>query len=326
MSFKDSLVRSVSSAVAKSKFVLQKNSPEITLAAGILAGVGCVVLTVVASVKAVPVVNQCKEDVGTIKEECYDEANVEVMDACNKEIATVYVHTGLALAKLYAPALLAGAVSIGSILVSHRLLTKRNAAIGAALLTVTEGFKEYRDRVRNRFGEDVEKEIRYDIHDEEVERVEIDPVTGKKKKIKETVKVSKLGESDHSVYAKIFDEFNTNWSKDSEYNRIWLQGMQARLNDLLIANGYVFLNDVYDTLGFPKTQAGQVVGWKYKPNDPKHKGANFVDFGMFDTRYESRRDFVNGYERSIILDFNVDGDIWTDSPFAEDAKRKKIKE
>lgn len=34
---------------------------------------------------------------------------------------------------------------------------------------------------------------------------------------------------------------------------------------------------------------------------------NFIDFGVFDGDRPRARDFVNGYERSILLDFNVDG-------------------
>ena len=35
----------------------------------------------------------------------------------------------------------------------------------------------------------------------------------------------------------------------------------------------------------------------------------FVDFGIYDINKPKNRDFVNGYERTILLDFNVDGDI-----------------
>ena len=69
----------------------------------------------------------------------------------------------------------------------------------------------------------------------------------------------------------------------------------------------MFLNDVYEMLGIPKTKAGYVVGWIYDKNHPV--GDNEVDFGIFDMEREKNRDFVNGYERTILLDFNVDGNI-----------------
>ena len=67
------------------------------------------------------------------------------------------------------------------------------------------------------------------------------------------------------------------------------------------------LNEVYDMLGIPRTKAGQIVGWIYVEDHPN--GDNFVDFGIYDMNREKVRDFVNGYERTILLDFNVDGNI-----------------
>ena len=64
---------------------------------------------------------------------------------------------------------------------------------------------------------------------------------------------------------------------------------------------------MYDLLGIQRTSAGQVVGWIYDESNPI--GDNYVDFGIYDLHDEAKRNFVNGYERTILLDFNVDGDI-----------------
>ena len=113
---------------------------------------------------------------------------------------------------------------------------------------------------------------------------------------------------DYSDYARFFDVGNPNWEKDSEYNLMFLKRQQAYANDKLKANGYLFLNEVYDMLGIPKSKAGQVVGWIYDPENGS--GDNYVDFGIYNVNREAARDFVNGYERTILLDFNVDGNIW----------------
>lgn len=102
-----------------------------------------------------------------------------------------------------------------------------------------------------------------------------------------------------SPYARFFDEASANWVKDPEINHIFVQCQQNFANNLLIARGHLFLNEVYDMLGIDRSSAGQVVGWVISGD-----GDNFVDFGMFEAH--SAR-FVNGYERSILLDFNVDG-------------------
>ena len=111
----------------------------------------------------------------------------------------------------------------------------------------------------------------------------------------------------HSPYAKIFDEYNPNWEKSPEHNLFFLKSVQNFMNDKLRANGHVFLNEVYKELGFEDTKAGQVVGWIYDPENPN--GDNYIDFGIYDPKDEKARDFVNGYERVILLDFNVDGPI-----------------
>ena len=112
----------------------------------------------------------------------------------------------------------------------------------------------------------------------------------------------------YSDYARIFDDGCTGWSKNAEYNLMFLKQQQAYANTLLKNNGYLFLNEVYDMLGIPRSKAGQVVGWIYDEKNPI--GDNFVDFGIYDLYNEKARDFVNGYERSIVLDFNVDGNVW----------------
>ena len=89
---------------------------------------------------------------------------------------------------------------------------------------------------------------------------------------------------------------------------MFLRAQQQYANDKLIAQGHLFLNEVYDMLGLPRTKAGAIVGWVYDDNNAV--GDNFVDFGIYDVHRETARDFVNGYERSILLDFNVDGVIY----------------
>ena len=89
---------------------------------------------------------------------------------------------------------------------------------------------------------------------------------------------------------------------------MFLKHQQNYANEKLQKQGYLFLNDVYDMLGIPKTKAGQVVGWVYDEAHPDIYD-NFVDFGIYDLYNEKARDFVNGREKSILLDFNVDGNI-----------------
>ena len=217
-----------------------------------------------------------------------------------------YVQTGMKVAKLYAPSVILCASSLGCLLASNNILRKRNAALTAAYATIDKSFKEYRKRVSERFGDEVEKEIRYNIKAKEITTVDEDG-----NEVKETVKeveVDPNSPESYSDYARFFDESCAAWQNDAEYNLTFLKAQQQYANDLLKARGRLFLNEVYRMLGIDETKAGQVVGWVYNPDNPT--GDNFVDFGIYNMQRERVRAFVNGYEPNILLDFNVDGVIW----------------
>ena len=194
-------------------------------------------------------------------------------------------------------------------LASNNILRKRNVALAAAYTAVDRGFKEYRGRVIERFGEELDKELKYNLKAREVEEVVVDE-NGKETTVKKTIHTTDIDPSDpnsYSQYARFYDDGCTGWEKDSEHNLFFLKCQQNYANELLRSRGYLFLNEVYDMIGVPRSKAGQVVGWRYDEKNPT--GDNYVDFGIFDIHNEKSRDFVNGYERTILLDFNVDGEI-----------------
>lgn len=275
---------------------------------GVAGTVASAVMACKATTKIGGILEKTKEDVDTIHKYAGDDSLGEPYsdEDAKKDLALVYIQTGIKIAKLYGPSLLVGVVSITSILASNNILRKRNIAIAAAYTAIDKSFKEYRNRVIDRFGEEIERELKYNIKSKKFEEITIDEKTGKEKKTKTDVQIAEL--DGYSDYARFFDEASPCWEKDSEYNLTFLRAQQRYANDLLIARGRLFLNEVYDMLGIPRTKAGQVVGWVYDANNPI--GDNYVDFGMYDVNREKVRDFVNGYERVILLDFNVDGNIW----------------
>ena len=309
---KTELMNNVGRTFHKVGFQLQKKSPEILVGLGIVGVVASAVMACKATLKVNEIVEKTQDDLDRIHKseetgmtpagESYSK------DDCKKDLAITYVHTGMAFAKLYGPSVVLGAVSVTSILASHRILKKRNVALAAAYTAIDHSFKDYRKRVLDRFGEQVEKELRYNIKAKEIEETIVDD-KGKEKTVKKTVDAADEGwdPSQYSPYAKIFDELHPDWMKDAERNLFYLKARQSQANDMLKARGHLFLNEVYDMLGFERTKAGAVVGWVYDPDEPI--GDNFVDFGIFEIRRPEVRKFVNGYERAIILDFNVVGDI-----------------
>lgn len=284
-----------------------KHSPEILAGVGVVGVVGSLVMACKATTKLSDILDESKEQLDKIKEVAADPAYEEKysQDDAKKDTTITYVQTAMKVTKLYAPSVILCASSLGCLLASNNILKKRNAALSAAYMTVDKSFKEYRKRVADRFGEEVEKEIRYNIKAEEITKVDEDG-----NEVTETVKVMD-GTDDpnsYSDYARFFDESCAAWQNDAEYNLTFLKAQQQYANDLLKAKGRLFLNEVYRMLGIDETKAGQVVGWVYNPDNPT--GDNFVDFGIYNMQRERVRAFVNGYEPNILLDFNVDGVIW----------------
>lgn len=299
--------------ISRIGFQLKKHSPEILVAAGIVGAVGSAVLACKATLKVNDILEESKttiDKIHTATEKGVTEGGKEYGDQdSKKDLTIVYAQTGLKIAKLYAPAVILGGLSITSILASNNIMRKRNVALAAAYATVDQAFKDYRGNVIERFGEKVDRELKYNIKAEEIEETVVNE-KGKEKKVKNTVDMSDSSRPISSPYAVIFDESNPNWEKDPEYNKTFLIAQQNYWNDVLLIKKRVFLNDVLKSLGFEPTKAGQVVGWKYDPECGM--GDNYIDFGIFDVNRKPARDFVNGHERSIILDFNVDGDVWND--------------
>ena len=286
----------------------KKHSPEILVVAGVVGTVTSAVMACKATTKLDDILSESKENIDTIHYamENSEELPAEyTIDDGKKDLAIVYTQSALKVAKLYAPSVILGTLSITAILTSNNILRKRNIALAAAYTAVDKSFKEYRGRVVERFGKELDRELRYNIKAKEFEETVVDEKTGKEKKVKKTVEISELDQI--SDYAKFFCEGCINWTKDPEKNLVFLKRQQDYANERLKAEGFLFLNDVYDMLGIPRTKAGQIVGWIYDEKSPI--GDNFIDFGIYDTNRESVHNFVNGYERTILLDFNVDGNI-----------------
>lgn len=300
--------KSAAKFAGKAEFTIKKNSPEILLGAGIVGFVGTVVLACRATCRADEVlefhrkkikdINDAKEiaDADPEGEMSYD---VEIY---RQDKAIRYLKTTGNLAKLYAPTIAIGTLSLACILTSRNIMQKRYLGVVAAYNGLSAAFEEYRKRVRDEYGEGLDKHFRYGTTYEEL------PVydeNGKKTKEKEQVEKTETGmvmQTDDSC--RFFDSSNPNWDKNPTFSIMWLRGQQNILNDILHTRGHVFLNEVYDALGFPHTPQGAVLGWI------DGEGDDCIDFGLYDQNKESVRRFVNGVDNVIMLEFNHDGVIW----------------
>ncbi|MCR5432355.1 MAG: DUF6353 family protein [Lachnospiraceae bacterium] len=306
----NALIKSAGLAANKLGFKLQKKSPEILIVTGVIGVVAGTICACKATTKVSEIADVTRDTVKEINEAAEKGVTKAGKDYSEddkkKDLVITYTHAAIGYVKLYAPAALTMGVSLACIITSHRMLKKRNIALAAAYTTLDKSFKDYRSRVIDRFGEEIEKEIRYNIKAQEVEKTVTDE-NGKEKKVKETVNTVASGwnPADYSPYARLFDSTNIAWKKDPSQNSFYLKAIQAQANDRLRARGHLFLNEVYELLNYPLTDYGQVVGWVYDLKDPI--GDNFVDFGIFEVHTEDEvfGDPISGF----VLDFNVVGDI-----------------
>lgn len=314
---KSEIVNKASVIFSKTKFKLQKHSPEILVVAGVIGTVVGAIMACKATTKVNSILESASSDIDAVHDCMENKSLTEDYseEDGKKELMAVYAQTAVKFVKLYAPSVLIGALSITSILASNNMLRKRNVALAAAYATIDVGFKKYRNRVVERFGEQVDRELKYNLKVKKFKEKEVDPETGKEKKVEKTAFV--VNPSDISDYARFFEKYtvdedgnsivNPHWDENNEYNLMFLKAQENYANDLLRAKKRLFLNEVYEMLGLPRTKAGQIVGWVYDPDNPK--ADSYVDFGIYSDNL-SYSDYVNGFDPAILLDFNVDGNIW----------------
>lgn len=307
---KTDIMASVSRSLYKVGFKLKKHSPEILIVAGVIGIVTSTVMACKAATKVNDIVDETKDMVDKIHDAVENKKHTSdgdeyTQEVANKDLTIVYAQTGLKFVKLYGPSVAIGIASIGCIVGSNHILRKRNIALAAALTAMETSFKEYRGRLIDRFGKDLDRELRFGIKAKEVEEKVVDE-KGKETTVTKTVEVVDPN-AIHSIYSVVFCEGNSGWTRNAELNKVFLIQQQNYANDKLKLNGVLTLNEVYDMIGAPRTAYGQIAGWVY--TDDSSIGDNFVDFGIFDVNNEKACDFVNGYEKSIILDFNCIGNI-----------------
>lgn len=286
------------------KLGLRKVAPDLALIAGIAGGIVAVVEFCKKTREAIPVVDEYKSTATELVE-----SNKIAPDTENqKALVQETVKAGVELIKIYAKPAAMYAVSTGLIIYGHASLKSRNKALIAMYAGVANELRLFGQRVAERYGDEAAFELKHGIKTVEDEVTRIDEKTGKEitEKVQRKVCSDPTG---YSGYARFFDESCAGWKDDAEYNLEYLLDIQAECNEMLRRDGIFFLNQVYDKLDMKKTKAGQEVGWEFVPNGENEYGDNYIDFGLRDIWKPEVRDFVNGYNKVVLLDFNVDGKI-----------------
>lgn len=293
----------------RAELMLKKNSPEILLGVGIVTFIGTVVTACRATLRADEVLEYHKKkmkDIHDAKEIADQNPEDELVyddQLYRQDVGFQYLKTAGKMAKLYVPTVALGTVSLACILTSRNIMQKRYLGVVSAYNGLLSVHEMYRKRVREEYGEDMDKHFRYGTEYGTETIVDVDE-NGKKTKTK--VKTENTDQGliiPDSDTCRFFDSSNPNWDRNPNFSMMFLRGQQNYLNDLLHTRGHVFLNEVYDALGFDHTPQGGVLGWI------DGEGDDCIDFGLYDPNKEEVRRFVNGLDNVILLEFNHDGVI-----------------
>lgn len=284
---------SVTRVAHRTGLVVMKNLPTIMQVGGCVGFVGAVYSGCKASMKLESTLDRYRKDISEAKT---DKEKAKIKRTFAKEVVKLYMPTGTLVI-----------TSTCLVLGGHHIMSKRMAAVTSAYKLSEEAYNRYREKVRAEEG-GIERDQLYSHGYEMVDSVEVSKDQDGNETITKTKKWKKPDIPSPSIYARFFDEYSSEWTNNPEYNLNFLRAQQRYATNRLMARGHLFLNEVYEALGLPHTQAGAVVGWIYDPKDPTRD--NVVDFGIYDKNDQLKRDFVNGVERSILLDFNVDGVIY----------------
>lgn len=304
-------------------FWAKKNSPTILVVTGIVGAAASVILACKETTKVEGIVKESNEKIAEVKNKMNDDnllANKEYSEKDGKkDLTKEYLKLGLKVTKNYLPSIALFSLSMTSILTSHKILKGRNLALAAAYSAVDNSFRSYRNRVKNKFGDEVEKEIFNNVYEDKTVVTKKNK-NGEEIEKEETMKIAHPACED-DIYRLVYNEACNGWTKDGASNISYLQYLENQLNAKLRAQGYLFLKDVYDELGVEKgwltdkqILASRVVGWIYDTNDPTRD--NWVSFGIDDREGNLNKETAalrRRNERNIWLEFNPDGDILTNS-------------
>ena len=300
----------------KAQLTVRKHSPEILMVAGVIGTVAGAVMACKETLELEDVLDECKQEKMDLEEQ-YAMCEEYSEDALKKDQVKLTFKQAAKIVKLYAPSVIMEVTSIGVIFASNDIMRKRNASMAAAYATLNSMYKRYRQNVIESYGEEVDKDMRFGVKHEKVTEIDED---GNKVKIDARIvdlDNTALAISDYSRFfqagCKGFD------ASSGRYNLLYLKGIQAMFNNKLIADGYVMLNDVYRELGFDTIPEGWSIGWVYDETNPI--GDNYIDFGLYEARNKNQR-AVNDWEPVILMDFNVDGNLYEDPKLYSLLKKK----
>ena len=282
---------------SKAKFWASRHAPELLTAAGVAGFGGTIYLACKGTIKAQEIIAEEENNKNLIESVTISDKYTEEDKKNDLIVSKVNKIKGIGMA--YIPAFICGSLTVSCFLGSDYILRKRNIALVAAYNVLDDGFKSYRKRVVDKYGEDEDSRLNGNLVSEKISITEIGE-DGKKHKKKVDVDVLN---GEPSGYTFVYDNQHAMVNvSDPITVRSNLEAAENHATELLQARGYITLNEVLRGIGLHETSAGQIVGWQTKGN-----GDGYVDFGI-----KQIRTCIDDEGLAYLLDFNVDGPIYQD--------------
>ena len=239
--------------LAKSvKHNVGKYTPQILMGVGIAGMVTTTVLAVKATPKAMLLMNEAQREKGS--------------DLTVKEKIQVAW-------KPYIPAVATGVISVGCLIGSSNVSTRRTAAIATAYKLSETALSEYKDAVIETIGEKKEKQIKEKVASEKIKNNPVD-----------SSQVVITGGGDTLCYDTISGRY---FKSDIEK----IKKVENEINYTLRNDDYISLNYLYDRLGLANTSIGEDLGW------------NIDRDGYLEFNFGSH--IADNGQPCIVLDYNV---------------------
>ena len=283
---------------------MKKHSPELMFIAGTLSMGAAIVSAFKARPKYDEVMENHKNELAR-RRSAIEIANAredgdEVYPVENRlgDRIAIGMKTGMKLAVVFSKTALLGGVALGFFFGYGKIYKTWFAAAAAKAAMESKKFKALQAATLAEVGEEGMEDIKNRVFKEAAEdHFAIDEEGNR-------AVVISLDPNDDYRFCKWFDETNP-WFRegDPEANLNYLNNKLKLLNVRLQAKGYLLGNEVWDELRLPKTDYGATYGiLATKPDGT----TNALDFGLYDGRNPSARNFVNGYEDTFLIRPNFD--------------------
>lgn len=312
----------ITRTIGDAKMFLGEHAPEILTGIGVVSVVAGTVMACKATLKLDDILEEAEKDVKRIQDGVENEGIEYSEDDADKDRTVVVVRTAGKIVKNYAVPASMIVLGLTCVLLSHKILRSKNAALVASYSALQAAYTAYRQRVIEKEGPEADDYYRTGIKKVMREELKVNEKTGSEETVlveHEEVDRSYIGKDGYllgSPYARIFDaDHSTEYDIHdplNDANFAFLRIQEGNFNQKLQRDGHVFLNDVLKELGFKVCPEGQLAGWYVDKNGFAPNGDGYISFGIRNC-YENPEcadlKEPGEFKRKIVLDFNVDGNI-----------------